>query len=329
MSKAKRRGGIIKYCTIVLLVVFLISAALFALELWQRKSDSGLPTNEFYDDYLEYDGKKYVQNNNIETFLVLGLDKFEGAEADSYNNDKCADFLMLLVLDNKARKCTAVHINRDTVTDINILGVDGSKIGRVSKQIALAHTYGNGKDVSCRNTADAVSNLLYDMRVNHYMSLTMDAVAVLTDLVGGVEVTVPDDLTVIDENFKKGETVTLSGESALGYIRARYGLEDSSNLARMKRQKDYVNALFDKVSYCANQDEAFIVDASLKLSDYMVSDRSVTQLQEVMRKFREYEFSGIIDIEGESKKGEEYMEFYPSSESLLKIVIDLFYIPES
>ena len=36
-------------------------------------------------------------------------------------------------------------------------------------------------------------NFLMDVKIDHYISLTMDSVAVMNDLVGGVEVTVLDD----------------------------------------------------------------------------------------------------------------------------------------
>ncbi|MBP3706031.1 MAG: LCP family protein, partial [Clostridia bacterium] len=195
----------------------------------------------------------------------------------------------------------------------------------VTKQLALAHTYGNGKKVSCRNVADSVSKLLMDINVNHYASLTMDAVPVMTDLVSGVEVQVLDDFSGIDDTLIKGEKVTLIGEHALNYVRTRYGLEDSSNENRMKRQRQYLNALFEKTKAYAQNDENFIAEATYKMSDFLVSNRSATKLQEVFEKITSYKYEGIIEIEGELKKGEEFMEFYPDETSVKEIVIDLFY----
>mgnify|MGYP000585160404 FL=1 len=68
----------------------------------------------------------------------------------------------------------------------------------------------------------------------------MDAVPILNDLLGGVEVTVLDDFSGIDDTLIKGETVTLHGDHALTYVRERYGLEDSSNSTRMVRQRQYM-----------------------------------------------------------------------------------------
>ncbi len=326
MGKTKNAGGgYFKYALIGVLLVFLVSVSLFLLNSWEKQR--GLfPSHEIGGKTLNYNGTEYVLKDNIETFLVMGLDKMEGTSVnDSYNNDKQADFLMLFVFDDDAQKCSAIHINRDTMTGVNILGVAGNRIGTVTKQIALAHTYGNGRDVSCRNTADAVSELLMGMQVNHYISLAMDSIIIMNDLVGGVEVEVLEDFTGIDDTLIKGEKVTLAGEQALHYVRTRYGLEDSSNSTRMERQRQYMNALYDKYMQCVANDDEFIINASLEMSDYIISDRSVTQLQTLARKFSEYEFVGIDDFKGQSLIGEKFMEFYADEASVIEIVVDNFY----
>lgn len=325
MRKADNKRRYLKYGIIVLSVVFLISVVLLLLDIWDN--NRGLfPSQDMEDENLVYNGEEYVLRENIETFLVMGLDKNAGTSvSDSYNNDQQADFLMLFVFDNEAKTTSVIHINRDTMTNVNVLGVAGNRIDVARKQIALAHTYGNGRDVSCRNTADAVSELLMGVKVDHYISLAMDSVAVINDLVGGVEVTVLDDFTGIDEALVKGETVTLVGEQALKYIRTRYGLEDSSNTTRMVRQQQYVNALYDKFIDRVESDDSFIVEASLEMSDYIISDRSITQLQELSRKFSEYEYLGIDSLEGKSIVGEEFMEFYPDEDSIARIVVEKFY----
>ena len=314
-----------KYCLIGVLVVLLISASLMLLDGWEKRQ--GLfPSHEIKEDFLLYNGQEYALKKNIETFLVIGLDKFEGvSSSDSYNNDQQSDFLLLLVFDNDEKRINAIHINRDTMANVNILGVAGNKIDTVKKQIALAHTYGNGRDVSCRNTADAVSDLLKGIRVNHYISFAMDSVAVLNDLVGGVEVTVTEDFTGIDEALVKGEKVTLMGEQALHYVRTRYGLEDSSNSTRMKRQQQYINALYEKYTQCVENDDSFVVESSIAMSDYIVSDRSVTQLQDLLKKFMEYDFIGIDDFEGKGAMGEKFAEFYADEDSIMSLVVELFY----
>lgn len=325
MKKTSDGKKYIKAAIVVLSVVFVMSLALFLINIWEDRQGF-YPEYEIAAETLRYGGQEYELSDNISTLLVLGLDKFEGdSSADSYNNDKQSDFLMIFIFDNDAKECSAIHINRDTMAKINVLGVAGNKVGTVNRQIALAHTYGNGRDVSCRNAAEAVSSLLMGIKVDHYISLNMDSVAIVNDLVGGVEVTVLDDFTGIDDTLVKGKNVTLKGSQALVYVRTRYGLEDSSNSTRMKRQQQYINALHDKFYDCMENDEEFIIEATLKLSDHIVSDRSVTQLQELSRKFSEYEFLGIEQPEGRFDIVNDLVEFYPDKKSIERIVIEKFY----
>lgn len=324
-NSRENKSKYFKYAALVLAIIFFISAALLLLDLWEKQQGE-FPVYDSEEVLIEYNGNEYVLKENVESFLVMGLDKTSDlANADSYNNNQSADFLMLFVFDNQLKKFSAIQINRDTMTDVNVLGVNGNKIDTVTRQIALAHTYGNGKDVSCRNTMDAVSKLLLDSKVNHYISFTLDSVPVFNDLVDGVELTVLDDFSGVDDTLAKGQKITLSGEQALKYVQSRGGLKENDNISRMERQKQYITALYNKSKIKMAENEEFILNASTKMSEYIVSDRSVTQLRELAKKFAEYEFLGIENIVGESKKGEEYMEFYPDEDSVKRIVIENFY----
>ena len=105
------------YVAILFLVIFLVSGVLLALSLWENRS-AIFPEQESdgLDATIEYDGKTYVLKEDVQTLLVLGLDKFEGvAEDDAYNNDRQADFVMLFVIDNQNKTCAAIHINTLTI----------------------------------------------------------------------------------------------------------------------------------------------------------------------------------------------------------------------
>ena len=283
--KRHSKKKILKVLATVLIVVLVLSVVLLCLYMWEKKQGVYPDRGTGLDDTLEYNGEEYTLRKGIETFLVLGLDKFEDAVDNSaYTNDQQADFVMLFVIDNNNKSCTLLHINRDTMLDMNILGVAGEKVGSVKQQLALAHTYGSGDQVSCRNTADAVSKLLLNAKINNYASVTMDAVPLYNDLVGGVEVTVLDDFTGIDDTLVKGETITLNGEQALKYVQSRKGVADSSNESRMARQKQYLEALNNKTRECINSNDKFVFDACVKMSDYLVSNCTVSQLQNLFNK---------------------------------------------
>ena len=310
----------------LMVAVLIISLLLVFLALWEKHRDVLFPDNNPQDGILEYQGKEYTLKSGIETYLILGLDTFsDDVVSDSYNNNQQADFIMLLVVDNEAEKITVLHINRDTMADVDILGLNGNKVDTVKKQIALAHTYGHGGDISCQNTAHALSSLLMGVKINHYFSLHMDAVPELNDIVGGVTLEILEDFSAVDPSLVKGQTVTLSGEQALTYVRGRQSVGDGSNISRMKRQKQYAAALRHQALQCMEKEQDFVLEAVLKLDEYFVSDRSATQMQQLADKCVAYDLFEIDMLEGKSQVGPEFMEFYLDEDFVKKTVVDLFY----
>lgn len=325
----------LKTVAVVLSFLLLILLTLYFVRSWEssRSTNSAgvsiSPTENDDVGLTYYEGEWYAPREDLETFLLMGLDVIGGTGlTESYTNDQQADFLLLLLLDHAEQTFSAIHLNRDTMTEIQILGVTGELAGSFTGQLALAHTYGDGGKNSCKNVAQAVSNLLYGVEINHYLSLTMDAVPLLNDMVGGVTVTVLDDFSNIDPTLIQGETVALRGQQALTYVRTRLGLEDSSNLHRMERQRQYIIALLEQIESISAEDAEFFREATLMLSEYLVSDCTVDQLSDLGTYIQIYQFTGIQALEGDAVIGKEYMEFYVDDESLMRLVMNLFYEPK-
>lgn len=327
---------VLKGTAAILAVVLVLLAGMLLLQRWENTQDApvsssgeassveaGAPVDGREITY--YNGTAYAKKENLETVLLLGVDKFEGETPEGYLNNQQADFLLLLVMDKQHETCTPIQLNRDTMTQIQILGVTGEPAGTFTGQLALAHTYGSGEEDSCENTVLAVSNLLYGMEIDHYVSLTMDGVALLNDLVGGVTVEVLDDFSGIDDSLVQGETVTLQGQQALTYVRSRGGLEDTSNLHRMERQRQYLAALQGQLSSKAQSDEGFTLEALLQLNEYLVSDCTVEQLSALGDNLANYQVSDILTTPGDAQEGEEFMEFTVDEAALQQLVMDVFY----
>ena len=321
----------LKYILIALIVIFLVTSALLFLEFWD-KNHGNFQDNGTVSGVVEYKGTKYELKDNIETFLIMGLDRFsDQTVADSHSDGVQADFLMLFVINNETKQYTAVHINRDTMTRVNKLSVGGaSVVNYFTKQIALAYDYANTDNdrIRCGNTKESVEYLLHGVKVNHYLSIVMDAIPVINDFVGGVEVTLLDDFTDIDESYTEGATVTLRGDQALSYVRARMSMNTPTNTARMERQRQYITALYDKTIFCMKNDDGFAASLVERIDEYIAYDSSTQRMNAFVEKFDEYEFLGIREIEGEAVVGEKYMEFYPDDDSIWKIIIDLMYEPK-
>ena len=323
-QRFRTRKTALRILIVLLAAVLLFSTVMFILSLSERNRSRYL---EEEASILTYNGVDYVLRDGIETLLILGLDTYSGMESDSYHNNMQADFLLLLVMDTENGTCKGIHINRDTIADMSVLGVSGDRVDTVRRQIALAHTYGNGRKVGCRNTADAVSTLLYGVEIDHYLSVTMDAVPAYNDLVGGVTLEVLDDFTSLYPDMKEGETVTLTGEQALSYVRARKGLEDPSNARRMARQKQYLDALYERSRQCVQEQEGFVATVALTMKQYLVKNCPDSKLEDLMVRLAEQPLDDILSPDGELIQGEEFMEFYPDPDELTQIVIDCFYEP--
>lgn len=327
---------VLKGTAAILAVVLVLLAGMLLLQRWENTQDapvsssgevSSVEADAPVDDreITYYNGTAYARREDLETVLLLGVDKFEGETPEGYLNNQQADFLLLLVMDKQNETCTPIQLNRDTMTQIQILGVTGEPAGTFTGQLALAHTYGSGEEDSCENTVLAVSNLLYGMEIDHYVSLTMDGVALLNDLVGGVTVEVLDDFSGIDDSLVQGETVTLQGQQALTYVRSRGGMEDSSNLHRMERQRQYLSALQQQLKAAVRQEDGFTLDALLQLNEYMVSDCTVNQLSDLGDSLAAYQVSDILTTPGDAQEGEEFMEFSVDEAALQQLVMDVFY----
>lgn len=319
----------------LLAILFFFGGGLALIYMWDTNRNSDVVPEEMEDEeeLLYYNGASYIERTDLETVLILGIDKYaleeeeEGQHQSVQGEYEQSDFLMLLVFDKKEKTCKGIHINRDTMTEIRELSDAGRNLGTFTGQITLAHAYGGDGQMRCRNSMRAVSNLFYGIDIDHYISIAMDGIEALNDIAGGVTVTVMDDFSGINENLVQGEEVTLYGQDALTYIRVRYGLEDSSNAHRMERQYQYLTALQEKLADCAEQDEEFVSKLLAEVNPYLVSDCTIEQLSDLSKMMQEC--GGVeeyVRLEGESMVNEgNFMEFYADEDALLEMVVETFY----
>lgn len=314
-----------------------IGIGLFALYRWEqqdRKREAEAIAARSVDMLpraleVYYNGSWYGLREHVETYLIMGLDKMadrvESVDEGDLLNDLQSDFLLLMIVDRDQKTYTALQLNRDTMAEIQRLGYGERRLGTVIQQLALSHTYGSGGKDSCRNTVRAVSRHLYDVPVDHYYAVTMDAIPVLNDLVGGVTVHVDDDLTAADASLIQGTDVTLHGQQALTFVRARMTVADGTNLNRMNRQRTYMNALYEQMRQKLQGSDRFALTLANTLEEYATSDLITDELAQLADQLKGYQFAGIETVPGEAIQGEKYIEFYPDEEALKKEVIRLFF----
>jgi len=180
---------------------------------------------------------------------------------------------------------------------------------------------------SCENIRQTVSDLLWGINIDHYVSLNMDAVALANDAVGGVTVTVTDDFSAVDESIPLGE-VTLHGQQSINFVRLRRDVGDQLNVSRMERQEAYMNGFLTSLKAKLGQGESFSLSLYESILPYMVTDCSANTFSAVLDDYGDYSLSEIITPDGENVRGEEYMEFHLDEEALDSLILRLFYAPK-
>ena len=274
------------------------------------------------------DGVDYFPRQDITTVLVLGIDRTGPVEdSGTYTNKGSADVVMVLIFDETNEVCSVLHLNRDTMLEMPVLGVGGKKAGTYYGQLALSHTYGNGLEESCENVRETVSNLLYGLEIDYYVSLNMDAITILNDAVGGVTVNVTDDFSQIDPTIGMGE-VTLTGEQAVSFLRSRKDVGDQLNLSRMERHKEYVEGFLAALREKRQEGDSFFLSAYEQAFPYLVTDCSVTVISGMLDRYGGYEIGEVVSPAGENVMGEKYFEFYVDEEALDGLILRLFYAPK-
>ena len=167
-----------------------------------------------------------------------------------------------------------------------------------------------------------VSALLDGQAIDGYAAVNMDAVGIITDMVGGVTLTVTSDFSAIDPTLVEGETITLYGDQALTYVRSRYNIDDETNLARMARQRQYLAALEEKLR---QQDGDFVASAYEELADSMVTNIGSGTAVEIAQRLQEYTELLLRTIDGENVVEGEHWAYHLDQDSLQQTILELFY----
>ena len=322
MRKRKHSGGLFVLTILILVIVFIYSG-LRILESTVFYKTEQAPSSG--SKTIVRGDQAYYPRQDIEVFLLMGIDQ-PGPARDSgyYNNDGAADALILLVFDQKHETIDVLAINRDSMVEMPVLGVGGRQAGTHFGQIALSHTYGSGLEDSCENTVQTVSDLLYGITVDHYISLHMDGIAHVNDAVGGVTVTVTDDFSGIDDTLPMGE-VTLRGDQATNFLRTRRGLGDQLNLSRMDRHEAYLTGFAEALQEKLEGSSQFSAELYESAAEYLVTDCSATVLSSAIERYSGYTLNRIAKLEGENRVGEKYMEYHLDEAALDALVLDWLY----
>ena len=228
-------------------------------------------------DY-ELDGRRYRLRPDLQTILLIGHDKNPEEARTGFRDGGQADFLLLLVVDDSRETVRMLQIDRDTWTRVHSIGVTGRPSGGRDMQICLAHAFGDNVTTNDLNTRRAVVDFLGGggpVRIDYTVSMYMDGISRINSLLGGVIVTVPEDLTSVDPAFTAGATLRLTDEQAFNFCHARMGAGDGRNTSRMQRQKLFMESAAKTVQSRVKESGSFantLVDSMMSLTNMLDSN---------------------------------------------------------
>jgi len=326
MKIKKHVKTLVFFAVILILVLMMLYSGLRILEstvLRPERDEGG-----FVSKTITRDGVDYFPRQDITTILVMGIDKFGPVEdSGAYTNTGASDMNILLIFDETNQICTVLHLNRDTMLEMPVLGLGGKQAGTLYGQLALSHTYGSGLADSCENTRRTISEFLYGIKINYYVAMHMDAIPILNDAVGGVTVNNTEDFSSVDASIKMG-TITLQGEQALHFVRTRRNVGDQLNLSRIQRQQQYMDGFVAAFREKQRTETEFIIAAYEQVQPYLVTDCSANAISGMVDRFSDYQVGEVVTPEGSNVLGEEYYEFYVDEEKLDALILRLFYAPK-
>lgn len=275
-------------------------------------------------DLISYNGKKYKENTSIKSYLFIGVDEREDDFVDEELTPGTAgqaDCLILLVLNTDTNEANILQINRNAMTELDIYNELGAVDKTVTGSVCLQYAYCTGGKRSCIAQRKTVEELLFNISIDGYLTMSLPGIADINDALGGVDVTMENDYTWIDPSFTEGSTVHLEGEAATHFVQYRDKSVFNSVQDRMNRQTAYVTSLINSMK---NTDgESVAGKISQYIGSTILTDLKSSELNELVK--YDYNTDNVLYLPGEMVQGEEYEEYNVDNTELQEMIINLFY----
>lgn len=313
-----------------------------------------------------YQGVTYQARPEAEltTILLIGYDHIsngEETELHGYSGGGQSDFLLLVVLDHEKQQIRQLQLDRDIMTGVRVMDSSGRRHEPMLLQLCLAHAYGSTREENNANTVWTVERLMGiggsddGAQIDWYMAMDISGISVLNDCLGGVTVTIPEDMTAYDPEMVQGATLTLTGSQAYYFCRHRYYVGDQTNASRMARQRLYMESaahIFkENMKRNANyaekllDDMGIIYDRSLPADDplshlsgyvstptgdaggrYLMTNETKGRIVAVLSKVLDYEILPVETLSGVHSLGSNgFIRYDLDEDAALQWSLDVFY----
>ena len=260
------------------------------------------------DGDIRYKGQNYNYNDDMLTFLFMGIDEEGKAEAsEEHAKGGQADALFLFVLNPHEEVIKLIPINSSTMTAIDVYDEQGVHEGTITAQISTQHGFGDGGKVSCEYQVEAVRKLFYGIPISGYLAVDMDSIPEVITLIDGIDPEVLEDVV--------GSGAGLSADS------------------RLTRQTQLLTEFIGKVKGLTGKDFTIPVRMYHEIADGTVTNISADEVAYLATFAGDYYFDAgeVVMVPGKSVSGGESLsgcdEFYADEDGLYGMIVDVFYEP--
>ncbi|MFJ3668858.1 LCP family protein [Streptomyces sp. NPDC090106] len=182
-----------------------------------------------------------------QNILILGSDSRAGANGklDSANvSGARSDTALVVHIPEGRKEAVAVSIPRDTlVTRPSCTKADGTKVSS-AQRVMFNSIYSQVGSACVVKTVEKISGV----RMDHYVEIDFAGFKGLVDAIGGVTVTVDEDIHDSSSGLDlTAGTHKLDGTQSLQFVRTRHGIGDGSDLGRIGLQQQFMLALLTEI----------------------------------------------------------------------------------
>lgn len=227
--------------------VVVVGAAGVGWAVYAKLDSNITPDNAAAAELARYEKERPTALvKGAQNILLIGSDSRSGDGNAEYGRDsgtERSDTTILLHLAADRRSATAVSLPRDLMVDVpGCLRPDGTRTEPMFAMFNYAFQVG-GSGCTIR-TVEKLTNV----RIDHHMVVDFHGFKDMVDAVDGVDVCLKAPIRDKAAKLRlPAGKVTLDGEQALGYVRARKSLGNGSDTDRMDRQQGFLGALVNKV----------------------------------------------------------------------------------
>ena len=248
-------------------------------------------------------------SDGMRTYLFLGKDRASGL----------TDVMMLVGVDTAKKKAAVLQIPRDTYA---VYAENGYR--KLNGALSLL-----GADGLCAFLSESMG-----VPINGYFVVDLDAFVKAVDMLGGVEIDIPegmyyrDDDQGLDIALESGRQ-TLDGKAAENFVRYRSGYL-RGDLGRIDAQKLFITALLQKVKSTLTPAKA--VKLASSLAGDVKTNVSFFELSELVISSLDIDDGDILlaTLSGEDvRSGQSGAWFYVLSKSSAKEVVNKLFCTDS